>query len=83
MEGIFHHCEKELHIQFELAWGISELLIDLGERTVALAGIVAGVGARSDQASAPMVRAHSSCAPSFLSSIWNRARLAPLNKFAR
>jgi len=47
------------------------------------AGIVAGVGAGSDQASAPMVRAHSSCAPSFLSSIWNRARLAPLNKFAR
>jgi len=46
-------------------------------------GIVAGVGARSDQAPAPMVRAHSSCTPSFLSSIWNRARLAPLNKFAR
>ncbi|KAB7760324.1 hypothetical protein MMUC44124_08360 [Mycolicibacterium mucogenicum DSM 44124] len=49
----------------------------------ALTGIVAGVGAHSDQAPAPTVRAHSSCTPSFLSSIWNRARLAPLNKFAR
>ncbi|MFC6129445.1 MULTISPECIES: hypothetical protein [Mycobacteriaceae] len=41
------------------------------------------MGARSDQVPAPMVRAYSSCTPSFLSSIWNRARLAPLNKFAR
>ena len=49
----------------------------------ALTGIVSLVGTHSDRVAAPMVRAYSSCAPSFLSSIWNRARLAPLNKFAR
>lgn len=45
-------------------------------------GIVARVGALSNLIPAPMVWGFSSCAPSFLSSIWNRARLAPLNKFA-
>jgi hypothetical protein len=43
---------------------------------------VLGVSAVSASVVAPLVRADASWAPALLSSIWNRARLAPLNKLA-